>query len=332
MNTLDYGEMVRLTDPKGRHHTFVLESGGHFHTHRGGIAHASIAGLPEGSVVQSEQGVDYLVLRPLLRDYVLSMPRGAAIIYPKDAAQILQLADIGPGHRVVEAGVGSGGLSLWLLRTLGPEGHLVSVEQREEFADIARGNVETFFRGDPPAQWDIRVGELSDVLSREPEHSVDRVVLDMLTPWECLEQSLRVLVPGGVVLAYVATVTQLSRVMEALRDTGATTEPEAQETLVRPWHVEGLAVRPEHRMIGHTGFLCWARRLAPGATLPTPAGKKTKPEYSEVDIEAWTPGAMKQRTEAPKKLRKLQRETASRAEKTARPNQTRASKKRAGDQ
>ena len=317
MTALSYGDMVRLTDPKGRHHTFVLESGGHFHTHRGGISHADIDGKPEGSVIQTEQGVEYLVLRPLLSDYVLSMPRGAAIIYPKDAALILQLADIHPGQRVVEAGVGSGALSLWLLRTLGPDGELVSVEQREEFADIARANVETYFRGAPPAQWDIRLGELSEVLEAEKDASVDRVLLDMLTPWECLEQSLRVTRPGGVILCYVATVTQLSRVMEALRDSGLTTEPEAQETMVRGWHVEGLAVRPEHRMIGHTGFLCWARRLAPGASLPTPAGKKTKPDYAEADIEAWTPGAVKQREETPKKLRKLQRETASRAEKTA---------------
>ncbi len=318
MTALDYGDMVRLTDPKGRHHTFVLESGGHFHTHRGGISHADIKGQPEGSVVQTEQGVEYLVLRPLLSDYVLSMPRGAAIIYPKDAALILQVADIHPGQRVMEAGVGSGGLSLWLHRTLGPEGELVSVEQREEFADIARANVETYFRGAPPARWDIRIGELSEVLESEKESSVDRVLLDMLTPWECLEQSLRVLVPGGVILCYVATVTQLSRVMEALRDSGLTTEPEAQETMVRGWHVDGLAVRPEHRMIGHTGFLCWARRLAPGTQLPQPAGKKTKPDYAEADIEAWTPGAVKQREETPKKLRKLQRETASRSEKTAR--------------
>lgn len=328
MTTLSFGDMVRLTDPKGRHHTFVLESGGHFHTHRGGIAHADIEGKPEGSVVQTEQGVDYLVLRPLLSDYVLSMPRGAAIIYPKDAALILQLADIHPGQRVVEAGVGSGALSLWLLRTLGPDGELVSVEQREEFADIARGNVETYFRGAPPAEWDIRLGDLSEVLTSEKDASVDRIILDMLTPWECLEQSLRVLAPGGVILSYVATVTQLSRVMEALRGSGLTTEPEAQETMVRGWHVDGLAVRPEHRMIGHTGFLCWARRLAPGTTLPKPAGKKTKPDYDEADIEAWTPGAVKQREETAKKLRKLQRETASRSEKTAKNT----SKKRTGDQ
>ncbi len=312
------GDTVRLTDPKGRHHTFVLETGGRFHSHKGSVAHDALIGLPEGSVVTTEQGVEYLVMRPLLEDYVLSMPRGAAIIYPKDATQILQRADIHPGQTVLEAGLGSGALSLWLHRVLGPEGTLISVDRREDFADIARGNVETYYRGSPPATWDIRLGDLNDVLADQPDHSIDRIILDMLAPWECLEQSLRTLVPGGVIVCYVATVTQLSRVMEALRDTGRTTEPEAAETLQRPWHVEGLAVRPEHRMIGHTAFLCWARSLAPGATLPVRPGKKVKPDYLDEDVEAWTPGAVAQRTETAKKIRQLTRESQARAEKARR--------------
>lgn len=319
---LEAGEVVRLTDPKGRHHTFVLEAGGRFHSHRGSLSHDALIGLPEGSVLSTEQAVEYLVMRPLLEDYVLSMPRGAAIIYPKDATQILQRADIHPGQTVLEAGLGSGALSLWLHRVLGPEGTLVSVDRREDFVEIARGNVETFYRGSPPAQWDIRTGELNDVLADQPDHSLDRIILDMLAPWECLEQSLRTLVPGGVILCYVATVTQLSRVIEALRDTERTTEPEASETLNRPWHVEGLAVRPEHRMIGHTAFLCWARTLAPGATLPVRPGKKVKPDYLAEDIEAWTPGAVGQRTETAKKIRQLQRESTARADKARRAEPT----------
>ena len=314
-NALRAGDMVRLTDPKGRHHSFVLESGSRFHSHKGAIAHDALIGLAEGSVVTTEQGVEYLVMRPLLEDYVLSMPRGAAIIYPKDATQILQRADIHPGQRVVEAGVGSGALSLWLHRVLGPEGTLVSVERREEFAAIARGNVETYYRGHPPARWDIRIGEFNDEVQALADHSVDRVILDMLAPWECLDQALRVLISGGVIICYVATVTQLSRVIEALRDTGMTTQPEAAETMARSWHVEGLAVRPDHRMIGHTGFLCWARRLAPGATLPVRAGKKAKPDYADQDVELWTPGAIGQREETAKKLRQLTRESGNRAKK-----------------
>lgn len=323
---LDVGQVVRLSDPKGRHHTIILESGGRFHSHKGSVSHDSLIGLSEGSVVATEQGVEYLVMRPLLEDYVLSMPRGAAIIYPKDATQILQRADIHPGQTVLEAGLGSGALSLWLHRVLGPEGTLISVDRRADFADIARGNVETYYRGDPPAKWDIRLGDLNDVLADQPDQSVDRIILDMLAPWECLEHSLRTLVAGGVIVCYVATVTQLSRVIEALRDTGHTTEPEAAETMQRPWHVEGLAVRPEHRMIGHTAFLCWARTLAPGTPLPVRAGRKVKPDYLDADVEVWTPGAIAQRTETAKKIRQLSRDSSARAAKakTSGPHKTSA--------
>lgn len=310
---IEPGDMVRLTDPKGRHHSFVVQPGTRFHSHTGSIAHDELIGSLEGSVVATERDVEYLVVRPLLEDYVLSMPRGAAIIYPKDAATILQRADIAPGQTVLEAGLGSGALSLWLHRVLGPSGTLISVERREEFADIARANVETYYRGDPPATWDIRVGDFNDTVANLPDHSVDRVILDMLAPWECVDESVRVLVSGGVMVCYVATVTQLSRVMEAIRDTDATTEPEAAETMVRGWHVDGLAVRPEHRMIGHTAFICWARRLAPGTSRPIRAGKKVKPDYSDSDVEAWTPGAIAQREETAKKIRQLGRESASRA-------------------
>lgn len=304
-----YGDRVQLTGPKGRMHTVTLREGGELHTHHGVLPHAKIVDLPDGSVVSNSAGHDYLALRPLLRDFVMSMPRGAAIVYPKDAAQILAAADIFPGARVVEAGVGSGALSLWLLRAIGAEGTLTSFERREEFADVAKANVETFL-GHVPENWDVVVGDLVEQLpSTAQPGSVDRVVLDMLAPWECIDVAADALAPGGVVLCYIATATQLSRVAEYLRGTGLFTEPEATETMVRGWHVEGLAVRPDHRMVAHTGFLITARRLAPGA-IPPDVRKRAlkKPSYSDEDVEIWTPGAVGDREITDKNLRKRVRE------------------------
>ena len=306
------GDRVQLTGPKGRLNTVTLEEGGAFHTHRGVLSHDAVIGQPDGSVIESSNGIEYLALRPLLTDYVMSMPRGAAIIYPKDAAQILAQADIFPGATVVEAGVGSGALSLWLLRAIGPNGSLTSFERREEFADVARGNVAAFL-GAVPSNWTVTVGDLQDELPTLENGSVDRIVLDMLAPWECLDECADALTPGGVLICYIATVTQLSRVAEAIRATGAFTEPEPSETLVRTWHVEGLAVRPDHRMIGHTGFLLTARRLAPGAVLPALKRRASKSDFSEDDVEAWTPGALGERTSSAKRLRKTAREAQAAA-------------------
>jgi tRNA (adenine57-N1/adenine58-N1)-methyltransferase len=310
------GDIVQLTDPKSRHHTIILEAGQRFHTHKGSLAHDDIIGRDDGSVITTDKDVDYVAFRPRLADYVLSMPRGAAIIYPKDAADIIQRADIGPGHTVVEAGVGSGALTLWLLRALAPGGNLVSIERRQEFADVATANVHTYFGESTPASWALEVGEFVDVAEAMEPHSVDRVVLDMLAPWECIDGSLHILRPGGILIAYVATVTQLSRVVEAMRNTGRFTTPESTETLVRSWHVDGLAVRPDHRMIGHTAFLVWARVYAPGQTPPRAMTKKAKPEYSDADIEAWTPGAVGFRVETDKKMRDLAQEATSRRRRT----------------
>jgi len=244
----------------------------------------------------------------------MSMPRGAAIVYPKDAAQILALADIFPGATVVEAGVGSRALSLWLLRAIGPEGRLLSFERREEFADVARDNAATF-AGAEPGNWTLTVGDLQDALPSAVEPgSVDRVVLDMLAPWETLDVVTEALKPGGVVICYVATVTQLSRVAEAIRASGNYTHPQSNETMVRGWHVEGLAVRPDHRMIAHTGFLITARRLAPGTVLPELKRRPSKSDYSDADVEAWTPGALGERESSPKSLRKRMREAAASAD------------------
>lgn len=308
------GDRVQLTGPKGKRNTITLEPGRLFHTHRGAVEHDAIIGQPDGSVVANTVGVEYLALRPLLVDFAMSMPRGAAIIYPKDAAQILALADIFPGATVVEAGVGSGALSLWLLRAIGDSGRLDSFERREEFADVARGNVATFL-GHDPKNWSVTVGDLAEELpNAAADSTVDRVVLDMLAPWECLDAVGAALKPGGVLLCYVATVTQLSRVAEAIRATGHYTNPSSSETMVRGWHVEGLAVRPEHRMIGHTGFLITARRLAPGAVLPELKRRASKSDYSADDVEAWTPGSLGERTVSPKSLRKRVRAAASGAE------------------
>ncbi|AFN63283.1 tRNA (adenine-N1)-methyltransferase [Mycobacteroides abscessus] len=268
------GDRVQLTDAKGRHYTMVLEPGKEFHTHRGAIVHDEVIGIPEGSVVKSTNGDQFLVLRPLLLDYVLSMPRGAQVIYPKDAAQIVHDGDIFPGARVLEAGAGSGALTCSLLRAVGPQGAVISYEVREDHAEHAVRNVTTFF-GERPDNWELVIGDLAE--RPADAGSVDRVVLDMLAPWETLPAVAETLVPGGVLIVYVATVTQLSRVVEALREQQCWTEPRSWETMQRGWNVVGLAVRPEHSMRGHTAFLVSARRLAPGTITPTPLRRKRLP-------------------------------------------------------
>ena len=263
------GDRVQLTDAKGRHYTMVLTPGTEFHTHRGAVAHDAVIGQPEGSVVKSTNGDAFLVLRPLLIDYVMSMPRGAQVIYPKDAAQIVHEGDIFPGARVLEAGAGSGALTCSLLRAVGPTGRVVSYEVRDDHAEHAARNVATFF-GDRPDNWDLVIADVTDYAGSQ----VDRVVLDMLAPWEVLDAVSRALVPGGVLIVYVATVTQLSRAVEALREQQCWTEPRSWETMQRGWNVVGLAVRPQHNMRGHTAFLISARRLAEGTITPTPLRRK----------------------------------------------------------
>lgn len=253
-------------------HTVTLEPGKEFHTHRGILHHDALIGQPDGSVVSTAGGgTAFLALRPLLADYVLSMPRGAQVIYPKDSAQIVAMGDVFPGARVLEAGAGSGALSCSLLRAVGPTGELHSWEVRDDFAQIARRNVEAFFGGPHPA-WRLRVGDVA----ANPETGFDRIILDMLTPWEKLDMVERALVPGGVLIGYVATTPQLSELVEALRERGGWTEPRAWESLVRDWHAEGLAVRPDHRMIAHTAFLVSARKLAPGVSAPPRRRKPSK--------------------------------------------------------
>jgi tRNA (adenine57-N1/adenine58-N1)-methyltransferase len=303
------GDRVQLTDAKGRHHTIVLAHGKQFHTHRGMFTHDDVIGKPEGTVVRNTAGVEYLVLRPLLSDFVLSMPRGAAVVYPKDAGQIIQMADIFPGARVVEAGVGSGALTMSLLRAIGDAGELVSIERREDFADIARANVESHFGGPHPA-WRIEIGDFADRVGEAFEPgTVDRIVLDMLAPWENIEEAAAALAPGGVLLAYVATTTQLSRLAEDLREHGGFTEPRAWETMVRTWHLEGLAVRPDHRMVGHTGFLLTTRRMAPGVEAPLRHRRPAKGSYPVA--EEWTPEDLGERAVSDKKIRRVRRDVTA---------------------
>jgi tRNA (adenine57-N1/adenine58-N1)-methyltransferase len=269
------GDRIQLTDPKGKLYSFTITPGKEWHTHKGWITHDDLIGLPEGSVVSTTAGLKFTAFIPLLADYVLSMPRGATIVYPKDAAMIVGVADVYPGARVLEAGVGSGALTISLLRAVGPGGFVHSVERRQDFADNATANLTNYFSG-KPENWKLDVGSVQE---QEFPEKFDRVILDMLAPWECVEMAASVLRPGGVFLAYVATTTQLSSIAEALKEDGHFTEPESSETIVRGWHHEGLAVRPQQRMIGHTGFLILSRRMAPGVEVLARRRRPAKGAY-----------------------------------------------------
>lgn len=304
---------MQLTDIKGRKYTTMLTREGYFQSSRGSIRHSEIIGRDEGSVIETPEGHRLLALRPLLDDYVLSMPRGATVIYPKDAAQIVHAADVFPGARVVEAGLGSGALTLSLLAATGPDGLVTSVEQREDFAHIAIRNVESWYGEDIPP-WRVEIGDVGDVLAEVDAASLDHVLLDMLDPWEHVAGAARALRPGGVIVAYVATTTQMSRFVEDLRATFAFTEAVAAESMVRTWHLEGLAVRPDHRMVAHTGFLVIARRLAPDSEPLLEKRRPAKLAYSQP--MPWDePGAKlpAPHTISPKKLRRVLRDVDQRA-------------------
>lgn len=268
--TFQDGEQVLLIDTRGKRHLVILRKSEMFHSDRGWIPHDAIIGRPEGSWVRSSMGLRYLAVRPTLAEYVLEMPRGAQVIYPKDLAVILFWADIQPGCRVIEAGMGSGALTLALLRVVGPDGRVITYEQREEFARRALANIHT------------RLGEVSNLTVRfrpvedglAEEELVDRVVLDLPEPWKLTEPIARVLRPGGIFLSYVPTIIQSQQVSEALRRDRSWALVETFETLMRPWNIEGLSVRPFHRMVAHTGFITVARRVVPedgAAPPPVPA-------------------------------------------------------------
>ncbi len=274
-----YGDRVQLTDAKGKLYSITLSAGSEWHTHKGVLKHETLVGLPEGSIVATNGELKFQAFRPLLADYVLSMPRGATIVYPKDAAMIIGIADIKPGIKVLEAGVGSGALSISILRAVGESGHLHSVEIRDDFAKISQENVKNYFT-DSPKNWKLTVGALQE---QKLESDYDRVILDMLSPWECVETAAHALVPGGVFISYVATTTQLSKIAEAIKNNGNFTEPESSETIVRGWHHEGLAVRPQHRIIGHTGFLIFTRRMAPGIAVLQRRRRPSKGSYGVIE-------------------------------------------------
>lgn len=273
------GDRVQLTDSRGKMYSFFLQPGQQWHSHKGWIYHDDIIGKDEGVVLLSNSGTSYQAFRPLLNDYVLSMPRGATIIYPKDSAVIVGFCDLFPGAQVLEAGAGSGALSISILRAIGDSGKLTSYEERPDFMEIARSNVKNYF-GDFPSNWDLKVGRVE---SGEFSSVYDRVIFDMLAPWDVLQTAAQALKPGGVLCCYVATTTQLSRTAEAVRESDLFSEPESFETLLRNWHHEGLAVRPQHSMNAHTGFLLFARRLAPGFKAIRRRRRPAKGAYVETD-------------------------------------------------
>ena len=306
---LRVGEKIQFTDRKGKRITAQLVSGGVTQTEHGLICHDDVIGQSEGVVITTVSakressktivdpskssnkpwkaaraigGWDYVVMRPRMVDYVLSMPRGAQIMYPKDIAQVIALGDIRSGMRVLESGAGSGAMSLSLLDAVGECGKLTTIELRPDFARIAESNA-TLYYGKRPEWWNLLTGDFDSVAKTLDAHSVDRIMLDMLDPWNRLEQAHRVIVPGGVLIAYVTTTTQMSRMAEALRESGVWTEPEIQETLERTWKAQGLAVRPDHAMIGHTGFLIVSRAMAEGFSALKKREHGTKDTVSDID-------------------------------------------------
>ncbi|WEV64785.1 tRNA (adenine-N1)-methyltransferase [Bifidobacterium sp. ESL0732] len=353
---LQAGEKVQFTDRKGKKITDQLVVGGSTQTDHGIILHDDVIGSSEGIVVTTVTskreaqisggtpghdkpkpwkaaraigGWDYAVMRPRLADYVLSMPRGAQIMYPKDIAQVIQLGDIRAGMNVLESGAGSGAMSLNLLDAVGEQGHLTTIEMRPEFAKIAEANA-TLYYGKRPEWWDLLTGDFDTVaaklangiesadrpaagkvvddypitqsdmvgdkdsltestndvaasLTQFSSQPFDRIVLDMLDPWNRLEQAYCVIAPGGVLIVYITTTTQMSRFCEALRDAGCWMEPEVQETFERTWKAQGLAVRPDHQMIGHTGFLIVTRAMAPGFGALHKRDRATKDTVTDID-------------------------------------------------
>ncbi|HUI48947.1 MAG TPA: tRNA (adenine-N1)-methyltransferase [Acidimicrobiia bacterium] len=257
------GDRVLLVDNRRRRHLVVLERGGQFHTHAGIVEHDEILGRPDGSTVRTTRGARLTALRPTLAEYVLEMPRGAQVIYPKDIGPILVLADVFPGARVLESGVGSGALTTALLRAIGPAGSVTGYEIRDDFAARAIANVHGFLGTDVPLDVHVR-----DVYEGIDERELDRVVLDLPEPWRVVKHAAEALVPGGILLSYLPTILQVGRLREEL--TGAPFAlVETLEVLHRGWHVEGQSIRPDHRMVAHTGFLTAARRVAEEAPAST---------------------------------------------------------------
>ncbi len=248
-------DLVLIIDNKGRRYMFSLLEHGEFHCHSGILYHDDIIGSDAGSEFKTTRGTLFRALSPTLSDYVVKMPRGAQVIYPKDHGTIITFADIFPGARVLESGVGSGALSISLLRAIGPSGSLVGYDIREDFAAKAQRNVHKFMGENLP--WKV---EVRDIYEGIEETSLDRIVLDLPEPWQVIEHAEKALVPGGMIIAYSPSITQAVQTREKLVDS-AFGMASTFETLLRGWHIEGQAVRPDHRMVAHTGFLTVARLL-----------------------------------------------------------------------
>lgn len=253
------GEAVVLLDRKERTYLRYLRRGRSISVRGAGMPCDALIGLPEGTTIETPHGERLLLLRPTYAQLVPALPRSAQPIYPKDLGPILAWGDIGPGALVVEVGTGPGALTIGLLRAVGPTGRLVSYELREDFAAMARDNVARFY-GDAP-NWTLRV---ADALAGIVERDVDRLVVDLAEPWQLLDAAATALRPGAVVTAFVPTALQVKQLVDALRAHGGFGAIETLETLLRHWHVQQRSVRPVHRMVAHTGFLVFARRLAPG--------------------------------------------------------------------
>ncbi|MGE3621593.1 MAG: tRNA (adenine-N1)-methyltransferase [Acidimicrobiia bacterium] len=248
------GEQVLLVDAKRRRYLVTLEAGGEFHTHSGVLPHDELIGREEGVSCRSTYGVTYTAMRPTLSEFVLKMPRGAQVIYPKDLGPILMLADVFPGARILESGVGSGALSMTLLRA-GAE--VVGYELRSDFASRARKNVTAFLGEEVLDRYRV---EERDCYAGIDETDLDRVVLDLPEPWQVVKHAVRALRPGGILVAYTPTILQASQLRETLASSPFGVA-ETVEVLNRSWHIEGQSIRPDHRMVAHTGFLTHARLL-----------------------------------------------------------------------
>ncbi|MGH8977360.1 MAG: tRNA (adenine-N1)-methyltransferase [Acidimicrobiia bacterium] len=249
------GDRVLLVDHKRRRHLITLAAGRQFHTHAGIVEHDAIIGGDDGLTVRTTKGARLVAVRPTLSEYVLEMPRGAQVIYPKDLGPILMLADVFPGARILESGVGSGALSCALLRATGAQGHVTGYELRADFAERALQNVHGFLGADVPLTVEVR-----DVYEGIDDHDFDRIVLDLPEPWRVVKHAVAALRPGGILVAYLPTILQVGRLREALAD-APFGMVETLEVLQRSWHVEGQSIRPDHRMVAHTGFLTHARLL-----------------------------------------------------------------------
>ncbi len=248
-----------MLDAKDRRYLLELKEGGRFSSHHGVIPHEDLIGLGDGSTIRAPNGSPFTVLRPRMTDYVLKMRRGPQVVYPKDMGPIIVYGDIGPGMTVVEAGTGSGALTIALLRAVGPSGRVVSVDRRPDHAEHGRQAIERWAAG-PPANLDMRVGDVEEVVA---EVCPERLVLDLPEPWHALQVGAENLPGGAVIVAYVPTTIQLQQTVLAMRETQAYTDIDAFETMERSWHVGARSVRPAHQMVGHTGFLIVARKTEP---------------------------------------------------------------------